>query len=52
MSWGLSYRSRWWKTSVWAHVGVVELLSVCVHWLWLRKTARMKDPGRGVGVLL
>lgn len=35
--------------SVWAHVGAVQLSTVCVHWLWLRKSALMKGPGRGKG---
>lgn len=33
--------------SVWAHVGATESLRVCVHWLWFRKTNRMKGPGGG-----
>lgn len=31
--------------SVWAHVGAAELLRVWVHWLWFKKTNRMKGPG-------
>lgn len=45
VSWGFSYRSRCWKMSVWAHVGATESLRFRVHWLWFKKTNRMKGPG-------
>lgn len=44
---GFSYRRRCWKMSVWAQVGAAELLKVWVHWLWFKKTSRMKGPGGG-----
>lgn len=31
--------------SVWAHVGAAELFRVWVHWLWFKKTNRMKGTG-------
>lgn len=33
--------------SVWAHVGAAELFRVCVHWLWFKKTNRMKGAVGG-----